>query len=242
MDAAQLAALDLAAVAAMMACYVTSKSAEARASAAAISRILSRARGFELWADAVRAACKPAEFRGLMSGCEGLAPQLAPAPVAEATPDAAGPLASPVKAAAAMLHGAPLLVPMSPGNGGAAALRALAGTPPGAKLPSLAAYLRRRRVSGGHAAGAAPAEPSPLAPRSPMAAQSSYSALSPGPAARRQMSDRELRRASKSPVLVLKRAQVEELVGCVAVSSPFASAIFLVTPATIVEGDEENAV
>lgn len=193
LPAAEACALDLRATAGMLACFVTSKAAEARAEAAAMSRRLADVRGIEAWAAAVNAECKPAVARGLLKG-------LADAP-AEATTAAAA-AAPEAEAAAGPADAAPLAFPMSPGGGGGGGGGAVGLSPSlGARVPSLAQYLRerssqRRRRSGlperlGEAALA------PMGPFSP-------SAL--GASARRG-------RMSKSPVLVLKREQMLESEG-----------------------------
>ena len=82
--AAELEALDLCAAASLAKAFVASKSAEARGAAAAISRHLAEARGFEAWSAAVASVTKPIEFRDLMAGCRAApGPTAAPSSVIE---------------------------------------------------------------------------------------------------------------------------------------------------------------
>ncbi len=203
LPAAAAAALDLGAAAAMLACFVTAKSAEARAEAAAMSRRLAEARGLAEWAAAVRAECKPAVARGLLAGlgAAGEAPAAAedePGAGAGAGADsaaavvlAAGPL-SPCRALPASLLGGVLAFAGSPSGGFGA----------GGRVPSLAQYLRerssqrRRRGGGGLAEGEASAAAAAATP------------LALGPFSPSLLGAGRRGRASKSPVLVLKREQM----------------------------------
>jgi len=193
---AAAAALDLGAAAAMLACFVTAKSAEARAEAAAMSRRLAEARGLTEWAAAVRAACKPAVARGLLAG-------LGAAAEAAAGEEENGGGADGAAVAAAVATGPMSPCRLAPAGGGLA----LAGSPfgggfgsAGGRVPSLAQYLRerssQRRRRGGPAEGEAPSAAAAATP------------LALGPFSPSLLCAGRRGRASKSPVLVLKREQM----------------------------------
>jgi hypothetical protein len=132
MASSDLLTLNLTMTATMIACFVTSKSSEARTAAADISRKISVSRGFACWTEVLKASCKPAEVRGLVSSISDLA-------VADECEVIDDDISPPISA---------ILVPMSPGTGSSSALAAMrraTGSPAGAKIPSLAQYLRRRR-------------------------------------------------------------------------------------------------
>jgi hypothetical protein len=201
LPAAAAAALDLRATAGQLACYVTAKSAEARAEAAAMSRHLAEAGGLAVWAAAVRAECKPAVARGLLAGL-GVPEDSAAADEAAAAA-AAPPAADAADAAAAAAAAA--ACPASPGRGGGGGCGAFAfpaGSPCGSgRVPSLAQYLRERSSQRRRRGGLLPddaAAAAALGPALPPMGPFSPSALGVG---RRS-------RASKSPVLVLKREQM----------------------------------
>lgn len=64
---AALASLDLQAVAPLIACFMRSKAAEARAAAAAMGCTLALARGEEAWQEALRATCSPSDVAALVA-------------------------------------------------------------------------------------------------------------------------------------------------------------------------------
>jgi hypothetical protein len=63
---ADVSSLDLSSTAALLAAYTASKSAEARAHAAALSENIGRRNALGAWAAAVRSTCKPIEALGLL--------------------------------------------------------------------------------------------------------------------------------------------------------------------------------
>jgi hypothetical protein len=175
--------LNLSLTATMIACFVTSKSSDARAAASDISRILSASRGYICWTDALKASCKPAEFRGLVSGLD--VSQLASTICQDFNEEDN----------VSLQFTSAILVPMSPGNGSSYALEAMrraTGSPAGAKIPSLAQYLRRRRSG---------------QPRS--VTKSALKSLESDNIAQRSPFSPVIvsRRLSKSPVLCLTREQ-----------------------------------
>ena len=228
LPAGAAAALDLPATAAMLACFVTAKSAEARAEAAAMSRCLAEARGLADWAAAVRAECKPAVARGLLAG-------LAVAPEAEADgPAAVGEAGLPSALAAAGGAYAAAGGPMSPGRAGCcglAALVAAAGSPAAGRVPSLAQYLRerssQRRRRGGLPEGAG-AEGAGCIGGTPLAM---------GPFSPSVLGAGRRGRMSKSPVLVLKREQMLAAELCAAAGVGAGARAGGAEPLVEVEGD-----
>ena len=180
MASSDVLTLNLSMTATMIACFITSKSSEARTAATDISRILSVSRGYTCWTEVLKASCKPAEFRGLVSSILDLA--IDPSEGETIDDDFSPPLISAI------------LVPMSPGTGSSfalAAMRRATGSPAGAKIPSLAQYLRRRRSG-------QPTSLSSSAVKSVDSAAPQRSPFSPTIVSRR---------LSKSPIILLTREQ-----------------------------------